>query len=82
MENNDLAVVLCLTFLVIVLFNAIIIIWARRKEPSGEVQVFRKIIKTARNPFHQTDSNLKELAGLVNKLQSPESERQENDHEE
>jgi hypothetical protein len=66
MEKFDqIALVLCLTFLVIFAINAGIILWARRKDPIIEVQAFRLLVNAARNPMAQSKKDIEELSRLV-----------------
>jgi hypothetical protein len=66
MGNYDqLALVLCITFVGVIVINAGIIMWARRKEPSGEIQAFRRLADAAKSPFAQTTGDIEELSRLV-----------------
>lgn len=66
MENfSQLTLVLCLTFIGILVINAGIILWARRNAPSGEVQAFRRLANAAKNPLSRQANELDELSELV-----------------
>jgi hypothetical protein len=68
MENIEkLPLVLCLTVLGVVAINAGIIIWARRSQPSGEIQAFRRLANAARNPLSRQSAEFDELSRLVAK---------------
>lgn len=67
--NSTLALVLCLTFAGVIGINAVIIMWARRKDPMSEFKVFRRLYDSSRNPLKPADDQLAELADLVAKLE-------------
>lgn len=68
--NSTLALVLCLTFVGVIGVNALIIIWARRKDPMSEAKIFRRLYDSARNPLKPGDDQLAELSKLVSELES------------
>lgn len=68
MELNALdqaGVVICLTILLVLLINAMILMLVRRNRPNSEIEMMRRIASTARNPFAKEERQVEELSRLV-----------------
>jgi hypothetical protein len=70
--NQDLLLVLCLAGVGVLAVNAAIILWARRKKPLSEFQIFTQLFRSAQNPFEKSESQYHELSSLVKDLKHPE----------
>jgi hypothetical protein len=63
--NETLAFVLCLVLGLIVLFNVGMVYWARRRNPSGEVNVLQRMSRAAKNPLGGSHDQIQELSRQV-----------------
>lgn len=81
-NNSTLILVLCLTFVGVFAINAVIIMWARRKDPMSEAKIFRNLYDTARSPLKPGDDQITELSNLVSELKKGTKTRDINNQEE
>jgi len=81
MDTQKAFLVIGITLVVVILFNlAIYALISRRKDSVGEVELFRKAMKQARNPWREEQENLEALADKVSRLESA-SENKESKNE-
>lgn len=74
---DQLTVVLCLTFLAVILINALILAMFRRNRPIGELEALRKLAQSARNPIAKDTAQMEELARLVAEFKSPSPDQED-----
>ncbi|MFQ5942048.1 MAG: hypothetical protein ACE5JF_00695 [Anaerolineales bacterium] len=70
------AAVICLALLIVVVVNGGLILALRR---GGEVNMLRRVVKTAKNPWAEHDSAISELRDRVAQLEPDEPEPLEPD---
>ena len=68
-EFTQAGIIILLTVLGVVLFNAAILIMIRGRKPGSEIEVMRRLGSAARQPFAKSDSQFEELSRLVKELE-------------
>jgi hypothetical protein len=62
--------ILCLVLFIVVGINAAIFATLRRKNEIGQIELIRRAVKRAQNPWEDEEEALKELAKRVGELKS------------
>ena len=71
MDTQKAALVISITLVIVVLLNlGLYTLVKRRKNTVGEVVLFRRVMKKARNPWEDEQSKLESLAKQVAELKS------------
>ena len=73
MDTQKAFIVIAITLLIVILFNlAIYAAVVRRKDRVGEVELLRRAMKSARNPWGKEKADLQALSEQVTELQEKE----------
>ena len=72
MDPNRVFLVVCITIVGVIAFNALIYLSLRRGNEANAVDMFRQAAKRARNPWKDEDDALEELSNLVASLKKEE----------
>jgi cell division protein FtsL len=67
-RGEQVFLIIFLTIVGVVIINAAIVVWARRKGTLFEIEAMRKLFREARDPFSVEDNQLAELSRLVGDL--------------
>ena len=82
MDTQKAALVISITLVIVVLLNlGLYTLVKRRKNTVGEVELFRRVMKKARNPWEDEQSKLESLAKQVAELKR-ESPQEPSNHAE
>lgn len=73
MNPDRVILVIVLTILIVVGANGIIYLSLRRGNDANMVDLTRKFLHNARNPWQEEDRSLQELSRLVEDLNSPKN---------
>lgn len=73
MGNREVILAICVTALIVVGVNAILYLALRRGKASGQIELMRRAVKTARQPWKSEDDDLEELSRQVEELKKKES---------
>lgn len=68
-DVTQAGIVILLTVLGVLLFNAAILIMIRGRRPGSEIEVMRRLGSAARQPFANSDAQFEELSRLVKDLE-------------
>ncbi len=80
MDTQKALLVISITLVVVILFNlAIYIAVKRRKDQVGEIELFRRALKRARDPWREEKANLEALSKQVAAIQQNEKIERESD---
>jgi hypothetical protein len=81
MDTSKVPLVICLTVFIVVGINAALIVALRRGKEAGQIDLLRKAVGRARDPWAGENSSLKELSQRVAELQAkrPGGEEAQND---
>lgn len=70
MDLQKASLVICLTVVVVVIFNAAIYYAIRRRGTLDEITFIKRAIESTQQPLRKEQTDLEELSQLVEKLQS------------
>jgi hypothetical protein len=68
MDYEKVALVVCLTALIVVGINATLFVMLRRGKEAGQVELLRRAAQRARRPWGQEEADLAELSRRVAEL--------------
>jgi len=80
MDLDRAFLVVCVTLFIVIGINAAIYVSYSRKNTVGQIELFRRAAKRARDPWEPEDANLRELSRLVSELKGPEDGPKESDN--
>jgi hypothetical protein len=82
MDFSQVALVICLTLIIVVGVNAALYVSLRRGNEAGQIELFRRAAQRAREPWKEEDEALQELSRRVALLKGTEVSRPEDQAEE
>jgi hypothetical protein len=68
MDPTKAVLVCCITLVLVIGINAAIYVSVTRKNTVGQIELFRRAARQARNPWGREDKDLQELAVHVSKI--------------
>ena len=68
MDTSSVPFAICLTIGIVVAVNATLYTMVRRKWLSENIELFRKAVVSARNPWKKEDDDLAQLSHLVSRF--------------
>jgi hypothetical protein len=77
MNPDRVILVIVLTILIVIGANGILYLSLRRGNETNMVNLTRKFLHNARNPWQEEDQSLQELSRLVGDLNSPKNAKSE-----
>lgn len=61
------AIIISLTIIAVIVFNIALFLWAKNRRPDNTPEILSSFIKSARDPWRDSNKELDELAKLVHK---------------
>jgi len=74
MDYSKAALVVCLTLIIVIGFNVMIYVSAKRDKSAGTIELLRRASQQARDPWRNEDADLDELSRMVSALRNKDPE--------